>query len=271
MNIFKISRPRFWLYLAGPYLLGYFYGLYSLGVSWQFIYTFLYFLVPANIYLYGINDYFDRDTDFFNEKKTSKEHRLLFKEKKQLIIWLIISVLLLIPIFVWSSLTGSLILLVWLVLSTMYSAPPRFKAIPFLDFLSNILYVLPGFYAYFELTKQFPSLLVIIASFAWVWAMHIYSAVPDVEADKKAKLKTTALVLGQKMSLFLCVILWSVFSVIISIKASPLGALTIVYPILALYTLKNINRINKVYWYFPYVTAFIGFLGFVHASLFFIL
>ena len=266
-KILKISRPRFWLYLAGPFLLGYFYGLQNIAdVSWQFVYTLFFFLVPANIYLYGINDYADRDTDAFNVKKTKKEHRLESKETRNLILWLVISLLFLVPIAFWSSLGGLIILGVWLALSTMYSAPPRFKAIPFIDFMSNILYVMPGFYAYFELTGSLPSLLVIVASFVWVWAMHLYSAIPDIRADKKAKLSTAATVMGSKISTWLCIFFWSVFFVIVSIKAFPLGLVTLVYPALGFYTFFNLKKIDRIYWYYPYVTGFIGFLGFVHAA-----
>jgi 4-hydroxybenzoate polyprenyltransferase len=267
-KIIKISRPRFWLYLAVPYLLGYFYGLQSIAdVSWQFVYTLFFFLIPANIYLYGINDYADRDTDAHNIKKTKKEHRLQNKETRSLILWLVISLLFLVPIVFWSSLGGLIILALWLALSTMYSAPPRFKAIPFIDFMSNILYVMPAFYAYFEMTGNLPSWPVILAMFVWVWAMHLYSAIPDIKADKKAKIETAATVMGSRVSTWLCIIFWATFSVIVSIKAFPLGLVTIIYPVLGIYTLLNLKKIDKIYWYYPYVTGFIGFLGFVHASL----
>lgn len=265
-KILKISRPRFWLYLAGPFLLGYFFGLANLEqMSWRFFYTLFYFLIPANIYLYGINDYADRDTDAFNKKKTQKEHRLQKKETRKLITWLIISILLLIPILTWSTTNGIIILVIWFALSTMYSAPPRFKAIPFVDFLSNILYVMPGFYAYYELTSNLPSKWVVVAVFAWVWAMHLYSAVPDIKADKKAKLQTAATVIGEKASLLLCFGFWVIFSVIISIKTFPWGLITVVYPVISIYSFFNIKKINKTYWYYPYVTAIIGCAAFWYA------
>jgi lycopene elongase/hydratase (dihydrobisanhydrobacterioruberin-forming) len=262
-KLIKISRPRFWLYLAGPYLLGFFFGLSSLQqVSWQFFYTLFFFLLPANIYLYGINDYFDRDTDAFNKKKSQKEHRLQKKETITLTYWLVVSVVLMIPLFFISNLGSVLILIAWFFLSTMYSAPPRFKAIPFLDFLSNILYVMPAFYAYYSLTNSLPSLNIILASFVWVWAMHLYSAIPDIVADKKAKLKTSATVLGEKTSIWLCTFFWLIFAVIISVKIFPFGLITAIYPLLGVYTFINIKKIEKIYWYYPYITAILGFLCF---------
>ena len=267
-KIIKISRPRFWMYLAGPFLLGYFYGITNLEqVTWQFFYTLFYFLIPANIYLYGINDYADRDTDAYNKKKTQKEHRLQKKETRKLIMWLIISTLLIIPIITWSTTQGIVILGIWFLLSTMYSAPPRFKAIPFLDFLSNILYVMPGLYAYYEMSGTLPSPLIILAVFTWVWAMHLYSAIPDIKADKKAKLKTAATVLGEKTSIWLCTIFWATFATIVSIKAFPYGLITLAYPIMGIYTYKKLKKIETIYWYYPYITTIIGFIGFWHAVL----
>jgi lycopene elongase/hydratase (dihydrobisanhydrobacterioruberin-forming) len=266
-NLIKISRPRFWLYLAGPFLLGYFFGVNYLHVDYKFIYTLFYFLIPANIYLYGINDYFDSDTDVFNKKKSDKEHLLQKKEKLFLVIFLIISVLLLVPILFWSSFYGTIILCSWLLLSTMYSAPPRFKAIPFLDFFSNILYVLPAFYIYYELTNALPHILIILASFTWVWAMHLYSAIPDISADKRAKVITSAVYLGSKKSIFLCIFFWFIFSLFISIKIFPYGLVTIIYPFLGFISYFNLEEIGKIYWYFPYINGFIGFLGYLYPTL----
>ena len=267
-KILKISRPRFWMYLAGPYLLGYFYGLTNLtDITWQFAYTLFFFLIPANIYLYGINDYFDRDTDAHNKKKTQKEHRLQTQETKKLIAWLAISALLLVPLITWSTPGGLILLMMWFALSTMYSAPPRFKAIPFVDFLSNVLYVMPGLYAYHEMTGTLPNNFVLLAIFAWVWAMHLYSAIPDIKADKKAKLQTAATVLGEKTSTWLCIAFWTTFTTIVIINTYPLGLVTLVYPAMGIYTLLNLKKIEKIYWYYPYITSIIGFLGFVHAVL----
>ena len=77
---FKVSRFRFWLYLGGTFVIGYILGLPEITlttfVTPQFILFFLFFMLPANIYLYGINDYFDTDTDEFNTKKDEKEIRI---------------------------------------------------------------------------------------------------------------------------------------------------------------------------------------------------
>jgi 4-hydroxybenzoate polyprenyltransferase len=40
-------------------------------------------------------------------------------------------------------------------------------------------------------------------------AMHAYSAIPDIDADKKAWLHTTAVLLGEKMTIWYCVVLYA--------------------------------------------------------------
>ena len=59
----SISRPRFWLYLGGTYLVGYSAGIqqltdFSTPIFWLYL---LFFLLIANVFLYGINDYADED------------------------------------------------------------------------------------------------------------------------------------------------------------------------------------------------------------------
>ena len=69
-----LSRPRFWLYLAGPVAVGVTYGIGD--VSGLFTPTTValacYFLVPANVFLYGVNDVFDADIDELNPKKEGR-------------------------------------------------------------------------------------------------------------------------------------------------------------------------------------------------------
>jgi lycopene elongase/hydratase (dihydrobisanhydrobacterioruberin-forming) len=73
-KLIAISRPRFWMYLLGPYLIGYalavsFHGTeYPYGLSYIFLFLLL-FTLPANLFLYGINDMYDGDTDRENPKK----------------------------------------------------------------------------------------------------------------------------------------------------------------------------------------------------------
>jgi 4-hydroxybenzoate polyprenyltransferase len=74
-NIVRISRPRFWLYLFGPYLVGLTAGASSTSdfLRLDSILFAIYFLLPANLLVYGINDIFDFETDSVNPKKRGYE------------------------------------------------------------------------------------------------------------------------------------------------------------------------------------------------------
>ena len=69
--LIKVIRPRFWLYIFGPYLVGLAAGASSRVDFLRFdaLLFGLYFLFPANLLIYGINDIFDFETDRRNPKK----------------------------------------------------------------------------------------------------------------------------------------------------------------------------------------------------------
>jgi len=257
------------LYLGGTYLVGFTAGAKSLKDfhDLSFILFGLFFLVVANIFLYGVNDYFDKDTDAFNEKKGNKEHLLKRVEEKKLriILWVIFGIFVSLIIYS-SSYSIKIILSVFLFLAYFYSAPPlRFKARPFLDFSSNMLYALPGIIGYFQTMQKLPSLLVCSALFFWTSAMHLFSAIPDIESDKKASLKTTAVLLGEKKSLFLCAIFWlSCVSILYTLTKSALVLVGLIYIITPLLLIFYPKYISKVYWFFPYINMGVGFIIFAY-------
>ena len=143
--LFWLSRPRFWLYLAGPVVVGVAYAADSPSELFSplAIALFAYFLIPANVFLYGINDVFDADIDQENPKKDDKEVRY---EGGPLVIAAVFGCaavgLALIPFLNAAALFP---LGLFYLLATEYSAPPlRFKTTPILDSISNGLYALPG-------------------------------------------------------------------------------------------------------------------------------
>lgn len=265
--IIHISRPRFWLYLAGPYLVGYAAGITKQTdfFSLQFVLHFLYFLIPANIFLYGINDVFDSDTDATNIKKGKQEHRLALDQKKFLsaiiIFVLFFSLLFLIT---QKTLIDQSLFLFFLLLGVFYSAPPlRLKSIPFFDFSSNVLYAIPGFLAYHQISGSLPPLFIMLSAFCWTSAMHLLSAIPDIVPDKKAHIKTTAVYLEKNSSLLLCVFLWGVSALLIQFSPLyPWTVLAFIYPVIPLLALFKKIDITTFYWRFPVITFVLGMLLF---------
>ncbi len=265
--LLTITRPRFWMYTAGPFLLGYMAGLpipRDLRTP-SFWLPFLYFLLPANLYLYGINDLFDADTDTLNAKKDAQEHRLARRERG-ILIGLLVGVGVLDAIF-FAALSPHWwpLLALFILLSTFYSAPPlRFKARAFFDSYSNVLYVIPGFLGYALTAGHLPPLSIIIGAACWAAGMHAYSAIPDIEPDAHAGIRTVAVSLGERRALLFVAVNWLIFAVLITLELRFVGAISFIYPLipLVLYARPQFS-VARAYWWFPALNAIIGFLAFL--------
>ncbi len=263
-KIIQLSRPRFWIYVLGPFLLT-LAVLYPLSEHLlPFIVFALYFTFPANILIYGINDLYDRETDIHNEKKKIYEKTLEDTDDPTLKKVIIFSN---VPFIIYAGFTLSplalLFFFLFLIFAYEYSAPPlRAKAIPFIDSLvSGILYILPVCISWVIVTSSLPPLLPILAGVLWSIGMHAYSAVPDINADMQAQIKTGATVLGKDTMLYLCGILFMIAS---SIAYPYIGVFAYVggYVYITLIVLsvrkKNPDEVLSIYKFFPIVNTLIG-------------
>lgn len=260
LYLLKLSRPRFWLYLGGPAILGLILGAENISQLYTFenLILFLYFLIPANILLYGINDYFDRDIDKDNPKKEDKEEKYRDNTFTNAVIGF--STALSIPVTLMLLPREAFpAMIAFLGLSGAYSAPPlRFKKRPFLDSLSNGLYILPLVVTYTTLTQSFPPLEIIIAGWLWTMAMHTYSAIPDIFPDRKAGIETTATFLGRKKTYIYCTVVWMLSAFFSGFWNVWTGILISIYPILCVSFYFSDLSDSEAYWYYPYINAFIG-------------
>lgn len=264
-RIASLSRPRFWFYLAGPYLIGYVvFANTSDLLSSLFVYSALFFLIPANVFLYGVNDLFDQETDKNNPKKSSREKKLKKTEEHHVKLYILASVFLSFPLLSSNKIAASLTI-IFLLLAFFYSASPvRLKARPFLDSASNILYVFPALIGYAQLNAQIFSLKILFFASCWTFAMHLFSAIPDIAFDKKANINTTAVFLGKRRSLMLCTFAWGIVA-FGAISYSPIFAPSLIYPLIPLYLLvKNPEHIQKIYWMFPYINTALGAILFFY-------
>lgn len=266
---YRVSRFRFWFYITGPYTVGCIYGAsrYLDLLNLRFFVYFFYFLFPANVFLYGVNDYWDMETDLLNPKKDGREHRISEEEKKRLAVILqAITALSIVLIPFMQSMGERIIFILFLFLSHQYSAKPlRFKEKPILDSASNVLYILPGVFAYYWITGRLPPLLILLAGFLHTYAMHIFSAIPDIEYDEETGITTTAVLLGRKASLIICFLAWGGLSAIVILAGggSPLSLLSLVYPLMVLNVLFRNLKVESVYWYYPYLNIGLGGLMFL--------
>lgn len=268
--LFKISRPRFWIYIAGTFVVG-----FAIGMdSWieffrpEYLIYLVYFFVPANILVYGVNDYWDEETDRLNPKKDGiREQRLEAGKRRLLAVSLLVVGGISIALLATQDWWQRAIFAGFILLAYFYSAPPlRFKRLPILDFASNILYVMPGIFGYFLVAGVLPPAPMILAGFSHTSAMHIFSAIPDICYDKATGITTTPVVIGRKASLLLCLVFWSVLSGLVIWLSGfhPLAYLVLLYPAIPLaLLLKSSLSVERLYWYLPYLNWGLGGLLFI--------
>ena len=231
----------------------------------EFWILFFTFIIPANLFVYGINDLSDRDTDINNiEKKGDVEHLLVDSEQKKLAVIVGMLFVGMVVLGVW--LGGLIGVLMWafVFLAGGYSMKPlRFKARLGWDFISNIFYVIPGWIGYVYATGNMPPTWVIVGSSLWPMAMHLFSAIPDIESDKKAEVVTSAVKLGRNNSVVLCLCLWFIAGGLLVLNGGIWGILGIVYVLVGLIALFiSRNGFVRLYWMMPVVNTLVGLVLF---------
>jgi 4-hydroxybenzoate polyprenyltransferase len=266
--LLKVSRPRFWFYVLGPYLVGLVAGAADLNELLYPAYLLigLYFTFPANLLIYGVNDIFDHETDRINAKKY--DYETLVEPDSRGALWLAIAItnLPFAAIFFFANFAASAAVIGFLFFSVFYSAPPiRAKTKPFLDSAFNILYAMPGFFAYSLLSGEFPPAAVVIAALCWTAAMHAYSAIPDIEADKNAGIATIATVCGEYGTIAVCLVLYATSAILsapyLGFASVTLGLAYVLLMIASFYSAKH-GRIFKLYKAFPLINVAAGFVLF---------
>jgi lycopene elongase/hydratase (dihydrobisanhydrobacterioruberin-forming) len=268
-----ISRPRFWIYTIGPLLLG-IAAAYdpvltgqALSQYWLVLLIFvLYFTLPANLLLYGVNDIFDSETDAINPKKDHYESRVEPVDHRWL--WIRIAALNLPFLFAALFLNNPalLALIGFAGLGIFYSADPvRAKTKPFLDSLFNILYAMPGFMAYSLLTNVLPAWWAILGCGAWCAAMHAFSAIPDIDADRDSGTPTIATTLDFRGTLIFCAVCYTLAGLCSFAFLSWFCIIPILVYLAIVGKAYQLGKysIMHIYTSFPLINAVIGALLFV--------
>ena len=262
--LFRVSRPRFWFYVFGPFIVGALIGAPDPRVylSLQSLLWAAFFLFPANLLIYGANDIFDYETDRRNAKKQGYE--LLVTPAQHRALWRAIALFCLpfAPLLGWAPRACWWCLAGFLFFSIFYSAPPlRAKARPVLDSVFNVLYIFPGAFGYFLTGGHNFSLALFVAAWLWAMAMHAYSAVPDISADRQAQVPTVATLLGLRLTLLFCAALYLAAALI---SWSVLGWLSVavsaIYVVLMARSLRAGSEVGvmKIYRVFPLINALVG-------------
>jgi 4-hydroxybenzoate polyprenyltransferase len=263
--LLRLSRPRFWLYLAGPVVVGVTFA--ADGVAELFsplaLVLFGYFLLPANVYLYGINDVFDADVDAENPKKEGREVRY---EGSTLVLAAVVlsglAGLAFVPYFALRGQYGAaLAVAAYLFLATEYSAPPlRFKTTPFLDSVSNGLYVLPAVIAWTAIEGSLPPAGAVVGGWLWTMGMHTFSAIPDIEPDREAGIRTTATELGEFRTYLYCGVAWLLAAAAFLAVHPFFTVVLLLYPLLVFGIVRSGVDVDRAYWWYPFVNTVAGTL-----------
>ena len=208
--LFVSSRPLSWINTAFPFAAAY--VLTTQRIDLTLVLGTLYFLVPYNLAMYGINDVFDYESDLHNPRKGGVEGALLDRRLHRPTI--IAAIVTNVPFLVYLVIVGGA--LSWLVLAisvfavVAYSVKGlRFKEKPFLDSLtSSTHFVSPAVYGLVLGGAVFSPQLwaLLLAFFLWGIASHAFGAVQDVIADREGGIASVATVIGAKATVRLAVI-----------------------------------------------------------------
>lgn len=268
-RLFWSSRPVSWVNTAFPFAAGYWVATDRLDLTW--LIGTLYFLIPYNLLMYGVNDVFDYESDLRNPRKTGAQGIVLEKQLHKTTI--IAALLLNVPFLGYMAIQGSTaangVLAFVLFMVVAYSAPLlRFKERPFLDsvtsashFAGPLLYalVLTGWDVYY--------LLFVLSFFFWGMASHAFGAVQDILPDREAKLSSIATFLGARWTVRVSAVLYLVACELLLLKGTgPLIVgfigLSYVINVLPYWDLKDAkaHRATRGWKRFMKLNYFVGFV-----------
>jgi len=223
--LFVSSRPLSWINTAFPFAAAYFVTTRELDLAF-FVGT-LYFLIPYNLAMYGINDVFDYESDLRNPRKGGVEGALLDPAMhRPTILAAVITNLPFLAVLVYLGNPLSWLVLAISVFAVIaYSAKGlRFKEKPFLDSLtSSTHFVSPAIYGLVLAGAAFtPQLWTVLAAFfLWGIASHAFGAVQDVVADREADIDSIATVIGARATARLSVVAYLLAGIFLLFSSWP--------------------------------------------------
>ena len=233
------SRPLSWINTAYPFAAAYLLTRGELDAA--FVIGTVFFLVPYNVAMYGINDVFDYASDVANPRKGGAQGALLEPNihRATLVAAGALCVPFVIALVALGSPASWLVLAVSLFAVAAYSVPGlRFKEVPLLDSVtSSTHFVSPAVYGLVLAGATFtPGLVILLLSFfLWGLASHAFGAVQDVVPDRQGGIASIATVLGAKTTVRLALVLWTIAGLLLLLADFPAPlAVVLVVPYIAL-------------------------------------
>lgn len=231
-NLFMTSRPVSWVNTAYPFAAAYF--LATGRLDWVFVLGTLFFLIPYNLLMYGINDVFDYESDLLNARKGGVEGAVLDRRHHRFILWA--AIVSTVPFLVVLALVGdtvaNIVLAVSIFAVVAYSAPGlRFKERPFLDSItSSTHFVSPAVYGLALAQAPFTGGIAafLAAFFLWGVASHAFGAVQDIVPDREGSIASIGTVLGARFTVRFAFAAYAGAGVLMLWTAVPFAALLVV-------------------------------------------
>lgn len=268
-KLFMISRPISWVNTAYPFGAAY---LISGGrLDWVFLLGCIYFLIPYNLLMYGVNDIFDYESDIKNPRKGGIEG---MREQKAFHPTIALYAgLTNLPFLIYLLSIGNaisritLIVLIFFVLA--YSLKYlRFKERPLLDsFTSSTHFFGPMVFALAINGQLLDGLPYIIAFMLWGMASQAFGAVQDIIPDRQAKIASIATYFGASATVRLSIVLYIVSSVIVMTQPglSWVAGLSGLLYVLNIYKFKdtsdkNSAETNSGWKRFIWINYLVGFI-----------
>lgn len=269
-KLFWISRPISWVNTAYPFFFGYY--LTAGRVDATLIIGSLFFLIPYNLMMYGVNDVYDYESDIKNPRKGGVEGAVTEKKFHKTIlnsVWILN-----LPFIIYLAAVGNIfsaaVLLVLVFFVLAYSIKGlRFKEIPLLDSItSSIHFVGPLIFALSLTGSIVTASYIILAFFLWGIASQAFGAVQDIIPDRQGGLKSIATELGAKSTVLFSLILYSTAAIILVAAGSwqtniaALACLTYALSVSEFYNIndKNSELTRKGWKRFLWLNYAIGFI-----------
>ncbi|MDQ4077262.1 MAG: UbiA family prenyltransferase [Chloroflexota bacterium] len=266
-DVIGTSRPLLWLNTAVLWVLGLL--VLERAPTWADLVMIGYFTLPFNLWLHGINDVYDYESDLLNVRKGSDEGALLPRAMhgpmvRAMLLWNVPFWL----VVLWQGTALAIVLLgVFLFLGWAYSAPPiRGKSRPFLDSAINSAYIFPYLIAlaWHDAPARIwvVSLPAIVAFVAWSVASHAFTSIQDIEADRRGGVSTVATFLGARRTSWFALFFYLIAILAIGYYGWQWALLVALYPLLVGWYLAapSRERANQLYRWFILLNASVGFI-----------
>jgi 4-hydroxybenzoate polyprenyltransferase len=268
-KLFFVSRPISWINTAYPFAVAY---LVSGGIiNPLFIIATLYFLIPYNLLMYGVNDVFDYESDIRNPRKGGIEG---MREQKVFHPTIILaSIILTVPFLAAMVVLGTVAAGIGLFVLTFFVIAYsmkwlRFKERPILDSVtSSIHFTGPAVYALLLIGFRPAAWPFIAALFLWGMASHALGAVQDIIPDRKAKIGSIATVFGARLTMAIVLGLYLIASFIVILQGIPtlfIGITGLIYVINILPYMgvndEQSSTVNRAWRRFIWLNMIAGFV-----------